>query len=260
MSGGDLRCSLSDNAAAFPTAYAGLRVLSVEIPPGKIALPVLIALVIASQEAVTVRLLINVATSKPGIVATGATAEKVRTPGVVALSSASVVGARVQTIFVALVVRTPTINIVAIGFRLINRRDLVAGIPVLMPIAPAILVAITVPVAVAISIPIAIFVAVAISIPIAIFVAVAIFIPIAIFVAVAILVPVAVPASITSPIAVSVARGCYWRTFVSNPIAPVPATISLKSSTGLGPATIASGPSTVTPSGTTGTLVSVSSI
>ena len=250
MSGGDLRCSLSDNAAAFPTAYAGLRVLSVEIPPGKIALPVLIALVIASQEAVTVRLLINVATSKPGIVATGATAEKVRTPGVVALSSASVVGARVQTIFVALVVRTPTINIVAIGFRLINRRDLVAGIPVLMPIAPAILVAITVPVPVA----------VAISIPIAIFVAVAIFIPIAIFVAVAILVPVAVPASITSPIAVSVARGCYWRTFVSNPIAPVPATISLKSSTGLGPATIASGPSTVTPSGTTGTLVSVSSI
>src|SRR5260370_20122942 len=171
-----------------------------------------------------------------------------------------------------MVARTPTIDVVAIGFRLINRRDLVAGIPVLMPIAPAILVAVAMPITVTVLVAITVTVLVAVFIPIAIFVPVAVFIAVtvlvAVFVPIAILVPVAVPvtvtvpvpASITIPIAASVARGCYWRTFVSNPIAPVPATISLKSSTGLGPATVAFGPSTVTPSGTTRTLVSVSSI
>jgi len=77
----------------------------VEDAPAEIPLPILKALLIASQEAITIGLLVNVSTAKDGAVSGAPIPEEVRTGGIIRLSATSVVGTRVQAVFIASVVR-----------------------------------------------------------------------------------------------------------------------------------------------------------
>jgi hypothetical protein len=77
----------------------------VEDAPAEIPLPILKAFLIASQEAIAIGLLVDVATTKDGAVSAEPIPEKVRTGGIVGLSAPSVVGTRVQAVFITSVVR-----------------------------------------------------------------------------------------------------------------------------------------------------------
>jgi hypothetical protein len=73
---------------------------STEIP-----LPILKAFLIPSQETIAIRLLVDISISKDGAVSVLPIPEKVRTGGIIGLSSPGIVGTCVQAVFIASIVR-----------------------------------------------------------------------------------------------------------------------------------------------------------
>jgi len=76
----------------------------VENPTAEVPLPILIAFLVASQETIAIGLLVGVSPAKDRAIAIGPILEEVRTPGIVRLSPASVVGSGKQAVFIASIV------------------------------------------------------------------------------------------------------------------------------------------------------------
>jgi len=111
------RCLLSRvfSLARFRVCLADLRSkskqaipidkLAVENAPAKIPLPILKAFLVPSQETVAIGLLVDISISKDGAVSVLPTPEKVRTVGIIRLSTPGIVGTCVQAVFIASIIR-----------------------------------------------------------------------------------------------------------------------------------------------------------
>jgi hypothetical protein len=210
----------------------------VEGSPSEIPLPVAITFLITHQKAIAIGLLVNVPAPIIRAVALSGAPEEVRAFGVVALSAASVVSARVETICIPLIVCTPAMDIVIVAGVVNRGRVFIAAIsiPVAMPIAISIPVSIFVFVPIFVFVSILVFVSifvfiaifVSMTIPIAIFVAipVAIFVTVSMAIAIAVFIAVlvTVPVTIATPIVVtSFAFGIA----LNRPIAPIIASVTI---------------------------------
>src|SRR5438094_10552768 len=93
-----------------------------ETPAAEISLPVLIAFLVAPQEAIAIGLLVNISTAKDRAVPVMPVAEKVRTSGIVALSATTIISAGEQAVFIALLVAAQAERIVVVVAGFVNDR------------------------------------------------------------------------------------------------------------------------------------------
>jgi len=202
--------------AASPNAVLAASRPGIKAPAAKISLPVSIAFIVSAQEAVAIRLLINVPPAVNGAVTTSAALVKVRAIRIVVLAAARVACAGEEPVFVTLIVSAPGVTIAPIVPVIVNRRvEIVIGdvvkraIAVIVPLAPTVaspipvLVSILVSVTIAVAVPVAISVTISVAILIAILVAIFIAILVAILVTVPTLVPVAASVLITIAILIA---------------------------------------------------------
>jgi hypothetical protein len=120
------------------------------VPVDEIPLVVLIALLVAAQEAVEVSLVVGAAATENGVVAAGVP-EKVGALRVVGLPPPRVVRAREEAVPVALVVGVRAVLVVAVVRRLVDSRRviLVVAVVAVVAVVPMSAVAVAVVVAVA---------------------------------------------------------------------------------------------------------------
>jgi hypothetical protein len=146
------------------------------------------------QETIAIGLLVHVSPAKGRAITVIPTPEKVRTPGIEALSATSIIGACVHSVFIATLVCAHAVGIAVVVAGLVGNRSVVDCVPVAAARAISVVMLVPIPIAVFVLISVAVTIAipVLVTVPalIAILVPVAVLVPILVFVAVLVLVAI----------------------------------------------------------------------